>query len=185
MSKRDKWQRLAQALEALDRATAVEVQTAHGRVLGVVGADWSLPSGASSSERVDYLQRAVDAAKAGLEKAKQLSGKVRDESVADATKALEAAKSIAVDTAKDLGVLVLFGPAAGVVRSASKAAPETTSVIEEKLGKVATSIEETAKEIPGFLFWFGATAVTFQMLMTAGLLYAGYVYYVKPKRRAA
>jgi len=176
-----KWSKLAASLEALEHVTATGVITASGEEY-VIGEDWTPPAAdAPVSERVDYLTKAVAHIKETMAKAKTMGEAAGAEAYEDATKGLEAAKGLAVDIGKEVGIGVLLGPGAGVLHAASEAAPETTKAVTDKLKDVAQSIEDVAKEIPGFLFWFGAIAVTWQMVLTAGVLYLGYKYYVKPK----
>lgn len=173
---------LERALESLDAMTGQQVVTAHGAVLGIIGDDWTPPNeDASADDRVGYIERAVKAAKEGVEKAATLDAQMRKRAYDAAMKALETAKSAAGETAKSLGITLLLGPGAGMLHAASQAAPETTKTVEDRLRAAAQSIEETAKQVPGFLFWWGTFAVTWQVVLTAGALYVGYRYYVKPK----
>ena len=76
------WSKLASSLDALDAALGVELVGPSGKVLGIVGDDWTPPT-TDPSAQVDYLEKAYEHTKEALARVASLP--------ADARKDVEAA----------------------------------------------------------------------------------------------
>lgn len=123
-----KWDKLATALEALDMAMGVELRGPNGRVLGIVGDDWTAPAAdASSTDKLDWLEKAEARLK---ESAKRIADLPKEQ----ATRAANAARTVGKAIDKAVGDLIEHG---AMGEFAPDARERAVALLKENKGTIA------------------------------------------------
>jgi hypothetical protein len=165
----DDWQNLSNEMAKLDKALGVELHGEDGRIIGIIGEDWTPPLSTDPKAQVEFLEHVYSRTKEALTTAATLDAEARQRVEYEARMAILKAQKLAKTVNEKLEIV---------------ATPEIAQSWKDRAKTVETKLDDAADTLETGAKWYlGAIAgVAVGWWVVVGI--GAYLYFKHEKRAA-